>query len=111
MGRGSRRPGAAARARSSAVARQRPVCALVRYGRCDGARGAALTGGARIEHEPLAGDHLAVLHDRHADAAAAFGIDQLVAWGIVLGHFPPWANVSNRSLADVFSAPSLQICG
>jgi hypothetical protein len=35
----------------------------------------------------------------------------LVAWGIVLGHFPPWANVSNRSLADVFSAPSLQICG
>jgi hypothetical protein len=37
----------------------------------------------------LAVDHLAVLHDRHADAAAAFGIDQLMAWGIVSGYSPP----------------------
>jgi hypothetical protein len=43
----------------------------------------------RIERKSLAIDHLAVLHDRHVDAAAAFGIDQLMAWGIVSGYSPP----------------------
>jgi hypothetical protein len=51
----------------------------------------------RIDHKPLAVDHLAVLHDRHADAAAAFGIDQLMAWGIVSGYSPPRSNVSKRT--------------
>src|SRR5260221_8743283 len=46
----------------------------------------------RIEREPLAIDHLAVLRDRHADAAAAFGMDQLTAWGIVSGYSPPWSS-------------------
>ena len=50
----------------------------------------------RIERKSLAIDHLAVLHDRHVDAAAAFGIDQLMAWGIVSGYSPPWSNVSKR---------------
>jgi len=32
----------------------------------------------RIEHVPLAIDHLAVLRDPHVDAGAAFGADQLL---------------------------------
>jgi hypothetical protein len=42
----------------------------------------------RIEHEPLAVDHLAVLCDRHVDAGAALGMDQLDGLRHGVGIFP-----------------------
>src|SRR5450631_4402973 len=70
-----------------------------------------------IECKPLAVDHLAVLHDRHVDAAAALGIDQFDGLRYRVGIFSaaPWwcSMVSKRSpgagLAGVCPA-WLQMC-
>ncbi|HEY6765001.1 MAG TPA: hypothetical protein VI386_09525 [Candidatus Sulfotelmatobacter sp.] len=74
-------------------------------------------GALHIERKSLALDQLAVLRDRHVNAAAAFGIDQLMSWGIVSGYSPPAVQCFEAQgshpcagLGDAFPASSPQIC-